>query len=558
MKSTNLAEPGLKEEKRMKHIARVIIILFIMTASSSIFFFYVYSSLPEPPEFLGYQIRYPSDDPDYDIILSIDEPFDITLTFKNNRNDNFYLVGLIESSDNDKVFFGQEYSDKNKIGDVKNYKGENGENLTDMSLRVPALLKRRSGERTIEIAKIQFLRRGRIDDVVMAEEVNKQIKCFVNSRIVFDTNTGGGSTKPDDVGNLDSVAGSGISKPEDPKRKGYNFAGWYTDEEFKNKFTFDENTTMPENSTTLYAKWEAKEFNVTFNSEGSEIDSYEKKFDEKISQPSNPSKPGYTFTGWYTKKPDGKWDEKWDFENGFIGKDGEEGDVDLYARFQLPVNFISNGENISTKYYDYNDTLPSDYMPPAPEGYVFDSWWTKKENGEWDKKWDSNAKITKETTLYAYWTGSSCLKYRLVGSSYYEAYFDALDMSKSLPADGKIYVQEAYNGKYVKKIADSAFISENIVSITLPSSITEIGNLAFSSCKLLKKINLPDNLTKIGDYAFSECTEISEITLKAGLTFGISIFDGWKSTQKIYILFDKPAGWSVITGNCAAEIIRRY
>lgn len=63
--------------------------------------------------------------------------------------------------------------------------------------------------------------------------------------ITFNTNGG------NDIDNL-KVKGNIIkSFPENPVREGYKFDGWYSDEEFKNKFTTNRITS----SITLHAKW---------------------------------------------------------------------------------------------------------------------------------------------------------------------------------------------------------------------------------------------------------------------------------------------------------------
>ena len=49
------------------------------------------------------------------------------------------------------------------------------------------------------------------------------------------------------------LEGEKAVKPADPTREGYEFAGWFTDEELKNEFDFDTEITA---NITLYAKWE--------------------------------------------------------------------------------------------------------------------------------------------------------------------------------------------------------------------------------------------------------------------------------------------------------------
>nr|MCR5778102.1 InlB B-repeat-containing protein [Lachnospiraceae bacterium] len=47
--------------------------------------------------------------------------------------------------------------------------------------------------------------------------------------------------------------GTKVAKPADPVRTGYNFKGWYADEEYKEEFDFDQEITS---EVSVYAKWE--------------------------------------------------------------------------------------------------------------------------------------------------------------------------------------------------------------------------------------------------------------------------------------------------------------
>ena len=47
----------------------------------------------------------------------------------------------------------------------------------------------------------------------------------------------------------------------------------------------------------------------------------------------------------------------------------------------------------------------------------------------------------------------------------------------------------------------------------IPSSVTQIGAGAFSSCEGLKSINIPDGVTRIGEGAFSFCRALTQVTI---------------------------------------------
>ena len=59
---------------------------------------------------------------------------------------------------------------------------------------------------------------------------------------------------------------------------------------------------------------------------------------------------------------------------------------------------------------------------------------------------------------------------------------------------------------------------ENIASITLPDSVTSIGDGAFCGCVSLTTIVIPDGITSIGEDVFSDCISLTEITIPDSVT----------------------------------------
>lgn len=69
--------------------------------------------------------------------------------------------------------------------------------------------------------------------------------------------------------------------------------------------------------------------------------------------------------------------------------------------------------------------------------------------------------------------------------------------------DLNVTVPSQFDGKPVTRICDGAFSNAGIKSVTIPDSVTQIGENAFSYCGSLTDVTLPYNLTVLGDGAFS-------------------------------------------------------
>ena len=70
-------------------------------------------------------------------------------------------------------------------------------------------------------------------------------------------------------------------------------------------------------------------------------------------------------------------------------------------------------------------------------------------------------------------------------------------------------------GEGVTSVGSYAFCGfyENIVSVSLPSTLKRIGEQAFARCRSITSIALPAGLEEIGAYAFTICTEMPNVTI---------------------------------------------
>ena len=81
----------------------------------------------------------------------------------------------------------------------------------------------------------------------------------------------------------------------------------------------------------------------------------------------------------------------------------------------------------------------------------------------------------------------------------------------------------------LRSIGEAAFqYCTNLTSITIPVSVTEIGNQAFYNCTGLTSVTIPTDsqLQSIGNQAFAICTGLASITIPASVkTIGVSAFN---------------------------------
>ena len=97
-----------------------------------------------------------------------------------------------------------------------------------------------------------------------------------------------------------------------------------------------------------------------------------------------------------------------------------------------------------------------------------------------------------------------------------------------------------------KIVEDGAFDGyKALATITIPNSVTSIGENSFYKCTSLSGITIPNSVTSIGDSAFYKCTSLSEITIPSSVkTMGDRVFAGDTITVNVFFKEnEKPEGW---------------
>ncbi|MBS1416293.1 MAG: leucine-rich repeat protein [Clostridia bacterium] len=87
----------------------------------------------------------------------------------------------------------------------------------------------------------------------------------------------------------------------------------------------------------------------------------------------------------------------------------------------------------------------------------------------------------------------------------------------------------------VTRIGERAFYGlSTLETVTMGNKVTSIGTDAFRECLNLKSVTLSSEITEIGNYAFGNCRSLEEITLPAKLkTLGTNVFNECVSLTKV-------------------------
>ena len=195
-----------------------------------------------------------------------------------------------------------------------------------------------------------------------------------------------------------------------PTKTGYTFTSWNTKKDGTGtKYDIGASYTV-DADLTLYAQY--KENTVTYTVKydanggtGAPSNQTKTKGTDLVLSDIKPTKEGYIFVNWNIKK-DGTGSA---YAAG--GKYSSNANVILYAQYEKELNedevqytitFYMNDDTTekSTKVVNKGDKVvkPED---PTREGYTFDGWYDKKENG---KEYDFTKEVTSDISLYAYWS----------------------------------------------------------------------------------------------------------------------------------------------------------
>ena len=105
------------------------------------------------------------------------------------------------------------------------------------------------------------------------------------------------------------------------------------------------------------------------------------------------------------------------------------------------------------------------------------------------------------------------------------------------PIVGDLVIPDTYNGRPVVGLEMRVFRNfTGLTSVTIPETITYIGEYAFAGCTGLTSVTLPDSLNAHGKGIFQGCTGLASVTLGNGIrSVPTSMFEGCASLTSITV-----------------------
>lgn len=124
--------------------------------------------------------------------------------------------------------------------------------------------------------------------------------------------------------------------------------------------------------------------------------------------------------------------------------------------------------------------------------------------------------ISDSMSQYDTWSVLDCPKLRYINASGNNNYLASID--------GVLY------NKNITKLIKCPYAKD---SISIPSTVNNIGSLAFEDCNNLTAITLPDSVTTLSESVFRNCTKLESVRLPSGITQLSGAFHGCSSLKSV-------------------------
>ncbi|MBQ7188971.1 MAG: leucine-rich repeat protein [Kiritimatiellae bacterium] len=328
-----------------------------------------------------------------------------------------------------------------------------------------------------------------------------------------------------------------------PTRSGYTFGGYWTGTNGSGTQYYTATGTSARTwnmaiVTTLYAKWTANTYTVTYSpgayGTGSQQTATKTHGVSLTLKGAIFTRTGYTQTGWATS--DGGTQMY-----GLSGIYTANAAATLYPfwtanTYTITLDRQNGSGGTASVTATYGSAMPSITIPTR-SGYTFGGYWSGTNGsgtqyytatGASTRAWDK----TTATTLYAKWTTNANPENEPIWTIE-NGVLTAVDLNGCT----EVTIPDG-----VTRIGEGVFEdSKGLTSVTIPDSVTSIGDHAFEGCSGLTSMTIPNGVTSIGQYAFSH-TRLTNITIPENvIDIGRAAFTGCAELLSITVTASNPA-----------------
>ncbi len=322
------------------------------------------------------------------------------------------------------------------------------------------------------------------------------------------------------VNTIETAGNEEIALPAAPQKEGLTFDGWYLDKDvWSDKLTKDSFSdralTENINAYAYYIQNDTplpSEYTITFYADGVVVDTIETAGNETLVLPAAPNKDDHSFEGWFFDSS--TWQNELT-ETTYAYKPLTE-DVGVYAYYKKTEGPDPEPEPPQKYTVQFNTdggtavgdmTVSVIYTSPVTtrNGYKFDGWYTE---AAFVKRVTFPYKVTKAQTLYAKWTknGPEEIVFSVDSNGVLTS------VSGLTASNTTVVIPSEVGGITVREIGTGVFKdNRNIVSLTIPDSVTTLQNRICSGCTALREVYLPSGLTVIPDETFDGCSSLSTV-----------------------------------------------
>ena len=188
-----------------------------------------------------------------------------------------------------------------------------------------------------------------------------------------------------------------------------------------------------------------------------------------------------------------------------------------------PPNFESISDNIQIPFSDETYSEATLYVPKGcRQAYRNADWW-----GDFDNIQESPYDFNYNGIFYAI-TGSNTVEVTNNGGC--NTYSGIISIPPTVPHGSKTYT--------VTGIGEDAFwfseyeLGAALKSVSIPNTVTYIGNAAFANCSGLTSMTIPNSVLTIGNAAFFSCGGLTSLTIGNSVTtIGEDAFGGLHMTS---------------------------